>query len=166
MTNNLRALALLPNGQIGDLTLEESMIKFIYEDLNDIKHKFVDIGFRLKEANNLKYYTRLGYETIEQLAEDLFDMKKSSVYSLIGIAEIFCDGRNLLPEYEKFSQSQLTEMLSMYPTHYKMIGADMTVSEIREFKKAIRSNHGCVIQGLTARENIERYHKPHPARGV
>lgn len=152
---SLRSLA-TSDVSIDQLTEEAEHVRLIYEDLNDIKHKFVDIGFRLKEANDRKYYARLGYASIEEFSDDLFDLKKSSVYQLIGIADKFCNKctRQLRPEYDDYSQSQLVEMLSCSDYEIKKISPDLTVQEIRLFKKAQKAQYGTFG---TAREQIQYY---------
>ena len=124
-----------PDEPVG-LTVEEQAVFFIYEDLYDIKHKFVDIAFRLDEANKLEYYKKFGYESIVEFAEHLFGFKKSNTYSLISIANSFCDGMKLKPGYDKFSQSQLTEMCALPEYLRKNVKPEMTVQDIRDYKKA------------------------------
>ncbi len=166
MTNNLRELA-TTELSISQMTLEETFVKLTYEALNDIKNKFVEIGFRLREANQLKYYARLGYDSIEDLAEDLFDIKRSSVYQLIAINEKFCSSKRWLePRYEKFSQSQLVEMLPIADSWLCMnISPDCTVAEIREYKKAVSYKghndycYGPIASRHTVQNIIEKYHK-------
>ena len=121
------------------LTVEEQAIFYIYEDLQNIKKNFVDIAFRLNEANNYKYYEKFGYESIIDFSEHLFGFKKSSTYSFINIAQRFCSGMKLSPEYEKFSQSQLTEMCSLPEYLLKHVTSVMTIQDIRDYKKAYNS---------------------------
>ena len=120
----------------GSLPAQQSFINLIYEDINDIKHKFIDIGFRLDEAQRLHYPEELGYNNIHELAEHLFGFKKSTTYSLINDYQRFGYKMKLLPEYEKFSQSQLTEMCSLPEYMLKHITNDMTIQDIRDYKKA------------------------------
>ena len=42
----------------------EKFVKLVKSDLDDIKHSFFTIGFRLHEANEFKYFRELGYENI------------------------------------------------------------------------------------------------------
>ena len=122
------------------LTVEEQAVYYIYEDLQDIKNKFVDIAFRLAEAEKCRYYEMFGYENIVEFAEHLFGIKKSSTYSLLHIGKHFCSGMHLIKQYEGFSKSQLEEMtrLPVYLTHN--IKPEMTVQDIRDYKKALHGN--------------------------
>lgn len=94
------------------LAFAESFVQAVYEDLNDVKHSFFRIGFRLYEASNMRYYAGLGYANIADLALDKFGFSKSTTYELIRIYEMTRGEAPLLmsPEYDKFSQSQLREL--------------------------------------------------------
>ena len=135
MLNN-NEIQQIKESSFGSLPASKSFINLIYEDINDIKHKFVDIGFRLAEAQRFNYPEELGYNNIHELAEHLFGFKKSTTYSLINVYQRFGSKMKLLPEYEKFSQSQLTEMCSLpeYLLHH--VKPDMTIQDIRDYKKA------------------------------
>ena len=91
----------------------ESFVALVKFNLNSIKKTFAEIGFRLNEANRLKYYEELGYESIEALSEKEFGFKRSSTYNLIGIGAYFCDGIKLAEAYEGYSYSQLCVMAKM-----------------------------------------------------
>lgn len=94
------------------LVFAEGFVKSVFDDLNDIKHSFFRIGFRLHEASRMGYYKTLGYANITDLALDKFNFSKSSTYELIGIYEFAHGDAPLLmaPQYDKFSQSQLREL--------------------------------------------------------
>lgn len=134
-----RRSSILKENNDVSLTIEEQAIFYIYEDLQNIKKNFVDIAFRLNEANNYKYYEKFGYESIIDFSEHLFGFKKSSTYSFINIAQRFCSGMKLMPKYEKFSQSQLTEMCSLPEYLLNHVTSDMTIQDIRDYKKAYNS---------------------------
>lgn len=97
-------------------TQAEQFVKLVRSDLEDIKHSFFTIGFRLNEANQYRYYRELGYENISECAEDLFGFKKTTTYDLIEIYQRFHDPKAkmfLLKEYDQFSQSQLKVMAQL-----------------------------------------------------
>lgn len=72
-------------------TPEEDFVNLVRLELDDIKHTFFKIGFRLREANNERYFIKLGYESIEECAEALFGFKKTTTYDLMRLAELFAD---------------------------------------------------------------------------
>lgn len=136
MLNNEQILQIRNRTKHGELTVEEQAIYYIYDDLENVKNNFIDIGFRLYEANNYKYYEKFGYESIVDFAEHLFGLKKSTTYSLMNVYARFGSRMKLLPEYKKYSQSQLTEMCSLPEYLVKYVTADMTVQDIKDYKKA------------------------------
>ena len=69
----------------------------------------------MSEALQFGYYKDLGYESIEELSEAEFDLKRTSTYNLILIARSFCNGMELKEEYKCFSYSQLIVMAKMLP---------------------------------------------------
>ncbi len=94
------------------LAFANGFVESVYGDLNDIKHSFFRIGFRLCEAAKLGYYKTLGYANITDLALDKFNFSKSTTYELMAIHELARGETPLLmaPQYEEFSQSQLREL--------------------------------------------------------
>lgn len=91
---------------------------FIFVDkvktrLTNIAIEFVEIGKELKLAQEEKLYAKLGYKDLGTLTEELFKIKKSTAYNLIKVFETCTDGRTLLPEFNGFGQTQLTELISI-----------------------------------------------------
>ena len=117
-------------------TEEESFVKMVKLEMQDIKKTFVKIGFRLYEANNLKYYEKLGYNSIEELAENEFELKRSSTYNLIAIAKHFCNGMFLDDNYKNYSYSQLiimVKMLTYLSAPYRRCNENYTVAQFNEY---------------------------------
>ena len=117
-------------------TQEESFINMVKLELQDIKKTFVKIGFRLHEANIFKYYEKLGYSSIEELAENEFELKRSSTYNLIAIAKHFCNGMFLSDNYKNYSYSQLivmVKMLSYLAEPYRRCNENYTVRQFNEY---------------------------------
>lgn len=127
-----------PNG------VTEKIKKAMYETAK----QFVYIGFLLWEVQEYGYYSEKGYADVYEYAETELGFKRSSTKNFIAINIKFGsreikNGWNtiqqrtmfLQPKYEKFSYSQLCEMLSMSETKRKIITPDMTVKQIREIKR-------------------------------
>ena len=94
-------------------TFAEAFVREVYNDLDDIKHSFIRIGFRLKEANENKYFVQLGYTSLAELAEDKFGFKKSTTYDLMAVYELAHDKTapmEIDKTYDGYSQSQLLAM--------------------------------------------------------
>ncbi len=145
------------------LTPKTGAESFIYETLEDIKYikkTFVHVGFRLLEAVQLHYVEELGYENIAELAEHVFDIKKSTCYDLINIAKYYCNGMQLKEEYQNFSQSQLIELCHT-PAHlHTKITSDMTVQDIRDYKNCYKNSSSYKgIHYSEPQKAIEEYRK-------
>lgn len=116
-------------------TLAESFVKYIHEDLLQIKHPHFDIAFRLAEAKRQGFAEELGYANIYDLSEKEFNFKRSSTAAYIAVADRFMNGNQLLAQYAKFSYSQLVEMLPLSDYDCGRIKPDMTVKQIRAWRK-------------------------------
>ena len=90
------------------------------------------------ELNNIKtneLYTDIGYDDFSAFAEQYFGISKSQASRLTAVADTF-----LRPEfdgkYEKYSNSQLVEMLKANAAQLAKISPDMTVRAIRDLIKS------------------------------
>lgn len=91
----------------------EDFLKYTRCELENIARSFFKIGFRLHEANEEGYYKQLGYTSIEELAEQEFDIRRSTTYELMAIWVRFHDEHNKMcikEEYKGYSFSQLVEL--------------------------------------------------------
>lgn len=117
--------------------MAEGFVQNVYNDLNDIKHSFFVIGFRLTEANDLKYYKALGYQNITELAEDKFGFKKTVTYELMQIYALAHNAQSpmrIADKYDKYSKSQLAEFcrLRFAPDSFiKMVSPKDSVAKIK-----------------------------------
>lgn len=117
-------------------TLAQSFVRYIHEDLLQIKQPHFDIAWRLREAKQLNYPAELGYSDIYELSEVEFGFKKSSTAAYIAIATEFMNSSMVVKdEWKTFSYSQLVEMLSLGGYDRTRITSDMTVKQIRKYKQ-------------------------------
>lgn len=120
---------------------EFGTIACIKRDLANIANSFINIGFRLHEADLFQYYREKGYSSIYEMAAVEFDMKKSVVSRYINVYKRFhsLEGKqmDIRARYRKYNYSQLCEMLSLSDNEIEelKINSDMTVAEIRQIKK-------------------------------
>lgn len=125
----------------------EEAVNLIFSHLRDIKNSFCSIGFWLKKIVELEYYAKFGYDNIADFSEHVFGIKKSTTYDLIAIANFYCDGQFLKDEYKDFNQSQLVEMSRIKTTLSSKITPEMSVSDIRDLKKAL-PNYSTFYKGI------------------
>ncbi len=133
----------IKNTSVLKLSGGEESVNLIFSHLNDVKNSFCSIGFWLKKIVELKYYDKCGYVNIADFAEHVFGIKKSTTYGLIAIAGRYCEGQFLKDEYKDFSQSQLIEMANTNCLIEDKITPDMTIADIRDFKKALNGFSTC-----------------------
>ena len=120
-------------------TVEEDFVNLVRLELDDIKHTFFRIGFRLKEAYNEKYYIKLGYKTIEECAEELFGFKKTTTYDLMRLVSLFASREapmQIDSKYDGFSQSQLVLFSQINLSQNYFISMAKPTDTIATLKKA------------------------------
>ena len=78
------------------------------------------------------------YFNFYEYTEKELGFGKSTVVRLIQIVERFCEAHGVLkPRFEDFSFSQLCEMVSMAEDRLDKVRPEMTVREIRAYKKSL-----------------------------
>ena len=118
----------------GSIRLDRAIKKIRAEVERGVKanHK---IAIELNNIKTNELYTDIGYDDFSAFAEQYFGISKSQASRLTAVAETF-----LRPEfdgkYEKYSNSQLVEMLKANASQLARISPDMTVRAIRDLIKA------------------------------
>ena len=115
--------------------LAQDFVRYVHEDLLQVKHPHFDIAFRLHEAKLKGYYALLGYDNIYDLAEVEFGFKRSSTKAYISVSENYMNGMQVHTTWQDFGFSQLVEMLSISPWERRQVKSTWTVKEIRTWKK-------------------------------
>ena len=116
--------------------------KHIKSHLQGARYSFLSLGIIFKKMQKYGLFPNGGYgnndtKLLYAYIDDKYGFKKSSVCNMIAIVDKFCDYKTneLLPEYEKFSYTQLTELLPIVDTPLlKEVSSDMTIKEIRDLK--------------------------------
>ncbi len=116
----------------------EQFVARVQGRIKNILTEFVFIGKELKEAKERKLYKYLDYDSLEDLAQELFSIKKSTCYNLIKLYEKCSDGEKLLPEYEGFSQSQLVELISVKTLPEKFLHIETPSDSAKKIRKAVK----------------------------
>ncbi len=131
----------------GDEVNELAVASFNYvkQDIADVKKRYMSLGFHLHEMEMRRYHEELGYDNFYECIEKNFHMDKSAVSRVISVWNEFCskddaDSRKMWIDdrYEKYSYSQLVEMLPLKEQERRRVTSDMTVSQIRNYKKSLK----------------------------
>lgn len=125
-------------------------VKYILTDLNDIRKRYISLGFHLSEFRENDYYLCFGYLRFEEFCEANFGLDKSAVSRCINVYREFNASKSvsyengvkkvgsamdLSDEWKDYSYSQLCEMVSMNDEQRSQVKPDMTIKQIREIKK-------------------------------
>lgn len=144
------------------------------KDLDDVKKSFFRIGYRLNEAHRKLYYMQLGYEDIYELAEAEFGFRRTTTKNLMLLNRTYSTGyfsaptMEIAPEFEKYSQTQLVEMLPLSPGERENVPETFTARDIRDYKKIMNFQFDQRAHGLPGtwemRKDPARYVKEYRER--
>lgn len=121
----------------------QDSLDIISEELHRTRRSFVKIGWYLKHIREKEMYREENYTNIYELAADKFNLSQPTATRFMNICEQFSIGHDspeLDEQYIDFSMSQLFEMLPMKPEEINKITPDMTITQIRDFKKKGKGN--------------------------
>lgn len=116
----------------------QDSLDIISEELHRTRRSFVKIGWYLKHIKEKEMYKAENYANIYELVADKFNLSQPTATRFMNICEQFSvnhDSPELDEQYIEFSMSQLFEMLPMKQDEMSQITPDMTVTQIRDFKK-------------------------------
>lgn len=123
---------------------------YIMQDFDDIKKRYISLGFHLDEFKRNQYYKDFGYITFQEFCEKNIPLDKGAISRCLSVFEKFAAADKsgitvsrkmwIDDKYKDFSYTQLTEMVSMPTPIRELINSDMSVSKIREVKKYCRNN--------------------------
>ena len=110
--------------------------------LDNVFDNYLNIAFRLYFIKKNQIFKFVGYKNIYEYAFNEFELAKTTVKNMIGIADRFCDVSNyneyyavkLKEEYSGFGYSQLVELLSVPEIDLDKYTPEMSVRKIRENK--------------------------------
>lgn len=125
-----------PTGTIrtGSKALENA-VKCIENEMirgNKASH---EIAKQLAKIRDKKLYESAGYTTFSDFSEDYFGISKSNAGRLANVATRFLSTDDDAKRFERFSTSQLIEMLKATDDQLKFISSDMRVCDIRDYLK-------------------------------
>lgn len=94
-----------------------------------------EIAKQLAKIRDKKLFESAGYTTFSDFSEEYFGISKSNAGRLANVATRFLDTDEKAKRFERFSTSQLIEMLKATDEQLKFISSDMRVCDIREYLK-------------------------------
>ena len=134
------------------LSFAQSYLNDVRRSVKDIEGLFFKIGYYFNFITEKGYYIDLGYVDIFELAEKEFGFKTTTVKNLMEVNRVYCCNKidpitrkernytdRIDPHFQDFSQTQLVEMLPLYSSERANVPASMTIQEIRDYKKSLKS---------------------------
>lgn len=119
------------------ITLEEADAG-IRNGLKDAAQSVITVGYYLKAVRDNELFRSAGYETIWDYAWGEYGFSKGTASRYMKRNDRFSIGGNspiIADEFRAFNRSQLQEMLSLDAEQMSAVTPDMTVREIREFRR-------------------------------
>lgn len=120
--------------------------KYILTDVNDIRRTYIRLGFHLAEFERCEYYKDFGYTSLAEFCDVNIGMDKSAVSRCIAVFKEFAYRNNngtrnmsIDDRYSEYSYSQLCEMVSMDDDTRRSVKPSMTIKQIRELKKELKT---------------------------
>ena len=111
--------------------------EIIRNKLQGMTQNFIGIGFYLRQIKESEGFRKDGYESIYEMAEDQYGIKRSTAIRWMQMNEKFSQGGYspfLDSGYKDFGKSQLQEMLYLDSEQLEEVKPEMTVREIREIR--------------------------------
>lgn len=128
---------------------------YIQDDIQDIKKRYITLGFHLAEFDRNEYYKEYGFSTLQDFVSSNFGIEKSSLSHILSVYYRFADCEDGITgkvyknwidkKYENYSYSQLCEMVKLKDKELEHISPKMTVRDIREYKKNLKRENCCDV---------------------
>ena len=147
--------------QAAPIVTADNFEGLVRDELGKIGEGFLRLGFYFEQAKTCRLYEPLGYGDVFELAEDLFDLKESSVYDMMAVWRCFHsvkDALSLREDCRGLKYSQLVECLRDRMgggAVARVISSADTVKETRA-KVTAWNNLFLKVGGYPSLEAIER----------
>ena len=133
----------------------------VREELGKIGEGFLRLGFYFEQAKNCKLYEPLGYDSVFELAEDLFDLKESSVYDMMAVWRTFHSNKNPLTvrdDCKGLKYSQLVECLRDRWSNGVVVRVISSADTVKDTRSKVTAWNTLVgrISGYPSLEQVER----------
>lgn len=145
---------------VGKEEFARSSFQYILNDVNDLKERYIKLGFHLEEFNRCEYYKVFGFATFQEFCTENMPISYKTCMQCVQVFNNFaqqgttCKKMYIAEEYKDFSFSQLVEMLPIDSRRREIIKPDWSVEKIRRYKK------GCKEQDKTSNEKEREASEP------
>lgn len=121
-----------------------SSFQYILNDVNDLKERYIKLGFHLEEFNRCEYYKVFGFATFQEFCTENMPISyqtcKHCMNVFLNFAQKGTSTRKMFidEKYKDFSFSQLVEMLPLDSRRREIVKSDWSVEKIRRYKKGLK----------------------------
>lgn len=140
MENVVYGLVNYENDTISDGA--KGSFEYIRDDIQDIKKRYITLGFHLVEFDRNEYYKEFGYSSLADFVQVNFGIEHTQMSRIITVFLRFSEVENNVhkmwidDKYSDFSFGQLVEMASLSPQQIdKDISPSMSIKAIRDYKR-------------------------------
>ena len=128
---------------------------YIRDDIQDIKTRYIALGFHLFEFDRNEYYKEFGYSSLADFVLINFNIDNKGLSKILSIYNRFGEPYKMFiaDKYSAYSYSQLSEMVSIKDADLKNINPTMTIRDIRDFKKSLKKEK---FRDVVKNEKVEK----------
>lgn len=139
MDNVVYGLIDYGNGEISEGA--KGSFKYIRDDIQDIKKRYISLGFHLSEFDKNEYFKEYGYSNLDDFVLVNFNIDKKALSRILSVYYKFSEPYKIFiaDKYSEYSYSQLCEMVSLKDDELKNVNPQMTVRDIRDYKKSLKN---------------------------
>lgn len=124
----------------------------LYKSVETLKQNYLQIGKELCAFEMNHYYEAFGYLSLADFCQNNLRMDKGAVSRCMNVWKMVSesvDGTSVIwDEYVGYSYSQLTELVTLEEPERKEITPEMTVKEIREFKRKLKGENKGIVHNV------------------
>lgn len=115
--------------------------EYIRQDIADIKKRYIALGFHLSEFDKNEYFKEYGYSNLDDFVLANFNIDKKALSRILSVYYKFSAPYKIYvsEKYSEYSYSQLCEMVSLKDDELKSVTPQMTVRDIRDYKKSLKN---------------------------
>lgn len=129
--------------------------EYIKNDIQDIKTRYIALGFHLSEFDRNEYYKEYGYSSLDSFVLANFNIDNKNLSRILSVYNKFGEPYKMYisEKYSTYSYSQLSEMVTLKEDDLKNINPAMTVRDIREYKKSLKKEK---FRDVAKNEKVEQ----------
>lgn len=133
----------------------ESLFEYIKTDFLDIKKRYITLGFHLSEFDRNEYFKEYGYSNLDDFVLANFNLDRKALSKILSVYNKFSEPFKIYisEKYSEYSYSQLCEMVSLKEDELAKITPQMTIRDIREYKKSLKKKN---CRDVATNEKVEQ----------